>query len=127
MSEKRTPKLTLIMDGAVQMDFELTKEITKIGRSTAECDIIINDKMSSRVHAEITNLDGECYIRDCDSRNGTLHNDLPVQEARLFHDDEIKIGKTMFRYIDPDGVSENEEAFELEDRSEEHTSELQSH
>lgn len=93
------PKLIIISGPNAGLEFPLDRDITKIGRSN-ENEIIINDKVASRVHAEITNLDGECYIQDLQSRNGTQLNNADVNEARLYNNDEIKIGKTIFRFVD---------------------------
>jgi hypothetical protein len=105
--EKTHPKLHIIQESGFTADFVLDRDLTRIGRSN-KADIIINDKAASRLHAEISNLDGECYIQDLESRNGTQLNGQPVREARLGNGDEICIGKTIFRFIDPNAPAEGE-------------------
>ncbi|MDR1545976.1 MAG: sigma 54-interacting transcriptional regulator [Deltaproteobacteria bacterium] len=67
-----------------------------LGRS-ADCDLILFDRSASRRHAEITCVDGEHYIEDLDSTNGTLVNDLPITaRTQLKPYDCLKIGQEIY-------------------------------
>ena len=69
----------------------LDKNRLTIGRGP-DCDIILPDRVVSRRHACIDRRDGEYFIVDDDSKNGTFVNGNPVTEPhRLIDGDEIQI------------------------------------
>jgi general secretion pathway protein E len=69
-----------------------------IGR-ISDNQIVIGDKMASRIHCEVRR-EGESYIlRDLQSRNGTVYNQYPVNEpVELREGDEIGIGDAAIRF-----------------------------
>ena len=73
----------------------------RIGRAP-ECDLSVQDPDASREHvALVRDFSGVC-AKDLDSKNGLLLNDRPlVGEPRLAHEDEIRIGATRLRFVDP--------------------------
>ncbi len=70
---------------------------TRIGRGL-DCDIILSDPLSSRVHAIIEFRDGDWWIRDLDSRNGTFVGDAKIDEVSLQSGTTFQIGTTVFRF-----------------------------
>ena len=78
-------------------DFELTKDEVSIGRGK-NCDIVLNDKKSSRKNAIIRRAGLSFSIKDLDSANGTFVNGVRVQEQELSGDDIIKIGNVEFQF-----------------------------
>jgi Mg-chelatase subunit ChlD len=74
-----------------------------VGRSQ-DCDVVVSgDKEASRQNSEIMREDGELYIRDLDSQNGTLVNGVPISGSyRLEDGDRILIGRTELRIEVPD-------------------------
>jgi len=67
-----------------------------IGRDKS-CDINIDDKMTSRFHAEIQKIKDAYFIKDLDSTNGTFVNNekVPAQKyIKLYQGDVIKVGRT---------------------------------
>jgi serine phosphatase RsbU (regulator of sigma subunit) len=57
-----------------------------------ECEVVLDQGAVSRQHAQITQLDGEYFIEDLRSRNGTLVNGTAVQGShKLLDGDEVKI------------------------------------
>jgi serine phosphatase RsbU (regulator of sigma subunit) len=63
-----------------------------IGRSSLECDLVINDPAVSRTHAQILRLQGKVFIEDLKSRNRTFVNNQPVTSRVPLKDtDLIKI------------------------------------
>jgi len=64
-------------------------------------DVLIQDKLASRDHAEITR-DGDLFaIRDLESRNGTLLNGNPTMgRERLQPGDKIRVGDTVLEFIE---------------------------
>ncbi len=49
--------------------FPLMADTTTLGRTGS---VRIPDPSVSRVHAQITHVDGVWFVKDCDSRHGTL-------------------------------------------------------
>jgi sigma-B regulation protein RsbU (phosphoserine phosphatase) len=57
-----------------------------------ECDVVLDQGAVSRQHAQISVIDGEYFIEDLHSRNGTLVNGLAIDSRYQLHDgDEVKI------------------------------------
>lgn len=62
-----------------------------IGRGS-ECNIILPERQVSRHHVKITHGDGQYYLHDLDSKNGTHLNGVQVIGKAPLHDgDEIQI------------------------------------
>ena len=74
-----------------------------VGRSR-DCDVVVaDDQEASRQNSEIVREDGELYIRDLGSQNGTLVNGVPISGSyRLEDGDRILIGRTELRIEVPD-------------------------
>ena len=74
--------------------YYLNKEVMILGRQAA-CDIVIPVTSVSREHAKITHADGEFYLHDNESRNGTYLNnnrmDTKLSEVPLKNGDRIRI------------------------------------
>lgn len=76
----------------------LAEKPVTIGRD-AEATIQILDRSASRFHAEIFPVGGMYFVRDLDSKNGTLVNDDPIEDEELLREnDVIKIGSTELVY-----------------------------
>ncbi len=70
-----------------------------VGRSE-KCDIYLDDMKMSRVHFEIVNVNGEFWINDLGSANGTLLNNVKIIKRRkLRSNDEIIAGLSKFRIV----------------------------
>jgi pSer/pThr/pTyr-binding forkhead associated (FHA) protein len=80
-----------------QMEFELSERPITIGRSP-EADVVILDEKSSRIHCGIRLWDGEFYVKDLKSRNGTYVNDQRVDVAKLKSGDRIRVGSILFSF-----------------------------
>ena len=65
---------------------------TVIGRERTPGGVVLHDPNVSRTHAELTYNGGEWVIRDLNSTNGTLVNDVDVDEAALRDGDLITLG-----------------------------------
>jgi pSer/pThr/pTyr-binding forkhead associated (FHA) protein len=66
-----------------------------IGRNP-EADVRLDDRWVSRVHSEISEINGTLVVRDLDSRNGTLVNGQYIKEAHLPSGDRLTVGLTSF-------------------------------
>jgi len=78
-----------------------------IGRHPTECAVIIADdpEISAR-HCQLVREDTAVFIRDLESRNGTLVNGVPiVGRHKLYDDDLLSIGRTNFRFSLKDRVA----------------------
>ena len=73
------------------MNWTLSQNVS-IGRD-AECDIVINDRQVSRIHAQIKILESnEIQLTDLNSKNGTFINgEMITKPVKLKDGDEIKI------------------------------------
>lgn len=76
-------------------DFEMTKDEVSIGRGK-NCDIVLNDKKSSRKNCIIRRAGLSFIIKDLESANGTYVNGSKITEQELSGEDVIKIGSTEF-------------------------------
>lgn len=74
------------------------KPIT-IGRSP-DADIITLDERASRMHCGIRIWDGEYYIKDLKSKNGTYLNNQRVEMAKIKPGDKIRLGNTVLNIDD---------------------------
>lgn len=73
---------------------------TTLGRERDNT-IVINDPFASAHHARLTRRDGNWWLTDLGSHNGTLLNELPVHEpVPLAVGDVIGIGQVELQLID---------------------------
>lgn len=87
----------LVVDSGIDagMVYPLTSGRITIGRSPSNT-IQIIDKRTSRMHAEIQCRSNNVVIRDLGSKNGTLVNDIVVEEEHtLSSGDRVLIGETI--------------------------------
>ena len=79
----------------------LVDDVTTLGRA-ASCQVVIDDDFASRRHAQIVRRDEIYWLRDLDSKNGTLLDNEPVTaETPLADGAEIRIGAVILRFVDP--------------------------
>ncbi len=73
---------------------DLTQEMT-IGRAPG-CAIVVTDSFASQLHARVFDRDGDWFVEDLGSRNGTwLNRDQVHGPARLERGDRVKVGDTV--------------------------------
>ncbi len=83
--------LRYLKHDGTQMEFELGERPITIGRSP-EADIVIMDDKASRLHCGIRLWDGDFFIKDLKSKNGTFVNGQRIEMTKLNPGDEIRIG-----------------------------------
>jgi len=89
-----------------------------IGRD-AEASIQILDRSASRFHAEVFPVGGMYFVRDLDSKNGTLVNDDPITDEELLREgDVIKIGSTELVYEPGNSLQDDESSSRISYRDE---------
>lgn len=75
----------------------LTPNRATIGRSPKNS-ILIDAKTVSRRHAVIISRDGNFYVNDMNSRNGTYINDKKINISPITHHDHITFGNQSFLF-----------------------------
>jgi transcriptional regulator with PAS, ATPase and Fis domain len=81
----------------------LNKERVSIGRDAA-ADICLQIPAVSRMHAELAWDESHWTVRDLGSRNGTLLDGHPVEQAQLERGSELRIGDGVFKFLDQNAV-----------------------
>jgi hypothetical protein len=73
------------------------RAVTSIGRDAGN-DIVVNDEAASAQHAVVTFRDGEWWVEDAGSTNGTVVNGTKIWAAERVHfGDEVTIGRIGMR------------------------------
>ena len=79
--------------------FHPAGERTAIGRSP-DCEIFLDDVTVSRQHALLVERDGQFYIQDEGSLNGTFLNRSRIESAQVDDGDELQIGKYKLSFLE---------------------------
>lgn len=75
-----------------------------LGRDT-QCQLVLPDDSVSRKHALIEQRNGEYFVSDLRSLNGTYVNENRVSgEVPLHAGDRVRFGNQIFKYLSADGV-----------------------
>jgi len=77
-----------------QTELVLTDQPITVGRSP-DADIITLDERASRMHCGIRLWDGEYYVKDLKSKNGTYLNHQRVEMAKIKPGDKIRLGNSI--------------------------------
>jgi pSer/pThr/pTyr-binding forkhead associated (FHA) protein len=87
------PSASLMVSGGavVGLRFPLGEGLSRIGRDPA-CEIRLDARAVSSLHAEVECVDGRWRLRDCDSSNGVLHNGRKITEVELVDGDQLTLG-----------------------------------
>lgn len=96
-----------------QMEFQLGDQPITIGRSP-DADIVLMDEKVSRIHCGIRLWDGDFYIKDLKSKNGTWVNGERVEVAKLRAGDTIRVGSTTFTFEQDPSVGADTAIQEIE-------------
>lgn len=70
--------------------FSLDMEATVLGRHP-ECDIVLEVGAVSRQHARILQINGDFYLEDMNSRNGTFLNDKRLEGRQKLSEDRKSV------------------------------------
>src|SRR3954470_15843991 len=97
-----------ILNGSLEsQEIELTPDPMTVGRATA-CNIRIADAGVSSKHAKIWCEDGQYFLMDLGSTNGTFVNERDVDREQLTDGDVITFGMTKASFVaDPPRVQVN--------------------
>ncbi|GHH98738.1 FHA domain-containing protein [Neobacillus kokaensis] len=78
---------------------EVAKNEFKIGRDPEQADYVSKNKVVGRVHAKVITENGEYFLVDQQSKNGSYLNGtkvLPYKKTKIKHDDHIRLGNEEF-------------------------------
>ena len=92
------PSLRILSGSLENQEIELTPDAMTVGRSSA-CNIKIGDAGVSSKHAKIWCEDGEYYLMDLGSTNGTFVNERDVDREKLADGDVITFGMTKAAFV----------------------------
>lgn len=95
------PTIEVVKGRANKNTFQLGKERLKIGRA-AYNDIVLDDTMVSRSHAEIYFEDGRYVVEDLNSTNGVCLDGGLITKAPLKSGNRISIGESELVFIQSD-------------------------
>ncbi|MDD5028482.1 MAG: FHA domain-containing protein [Rhodoferax sp.] len=91
------PKITVMMDGAILNQIDLTKESTTLGRRPCN-DIVLDHLTVSGEHAVLHLLGSGVSVQDLDSTNGTYLGGKAIKNEDLQHGDVLEIGKYRLKF-----------------------------
>jgi pSer/pThr/pTyr-binding forkhead associated (FHA) protein len=66
-----------------------------VGRSS-QTDVCLGDRWTSRIHCEISEINGTLVVRDLESKHGTFVNGEQVRQAHLLPGDRLTVGLSSF-------------------------------
>ncbi|MCH5275607.1 MAG: FHA domain-containing protein [Lachnospiraceae bacterium] len=72
-----------------------------IGKKGEKADVILSDTSISKMHARVTEENGQIYLEDLNTTNGTYKNGVrlkPYERVELLKEDEVRLGKLEFTY-----------------------------
>lgn len=84
--------LLVFCDGEAQLRLFEEGATAVVGREPP-CEIVVRDASISRQHARFSMKDGEVWVEDLDSRNGTFLRGRRVQREQLRGGDEVDVGR----------------------------------
>lgn len=91
------PKLTVLTEGIEPTSFDLTKEVTSVGRVKGN-DIVLDHQSVSGSHGELVlRGDRDVYIRDLGSTNGSYLDGKKVAESPVQPGEVITFGEVQLK------------------------------
>lgn len=95
--DERRVVLKFPYGGTSVPEFVILKDEISIGRDSI-CDVVLDDKKSSRKHALILKVGTGYALKDLGSSNGTRLNGNRIDQEMLTGDDRIRIGNVEFLF-----------------------------
>ena len=92
------PKVIVLIDGVVIKEVQLTKDRTTLGRRPYN-DIVIDNLAVSGEHAAVQMVDGQVYLEDLNSTNGTYVNGKATRKQLLENGDVVEVGKYQIKFV----------------------------
>ncbi|MCU0285269.1 MAG: FHA domain-containing protein [Acidobacteria bacterium] len=85
-------EIDIFMEDEKSRSYKLTTD-TRIGRDPSQTDISISELIVSKFHCTIYFKDGDVFIKDNNSTNGTYVNGKKITDQKLQDNDLITLGK----------------------------------
>lgn len=98
MDDRKNPSLEAYLVINSQL-YPLNKQVTTIGRKL-DNDIVIQDPLVSRYHAEIRKEGTDFFLHDLESTCGTFVNQKTVSSSQLFSGDIILFANVPIMFVD---------------------------
>src|SRR5580765_7993695 len=92
------PTLSIQLPGQPPVSHVLKDETITIGRMKSNT-IVIEDGSISLMHAKITRKDGQFFLKDLNSTNGTIVNGQPIGEVRLRDQDRVRFAEITTQFV----------------------------
>jgi hypothetical protein len=90
----------LLVDVVSNRTFPVSAPVCRFGRDISNDIVLTGDKSLSRFHFQVTLNNGEFYVEDAGSRNGTFLNGSPVTSPRrVLAGDIISAGMSRYRLV----------------------------
>jgi len=99
-TRKAAPIQLAVVEPAAQQGrtFPLGQEVT-VGRA-AGCQVTLDDTYASQIHARLFARDGQLFVEDLGSTNGTYLNEEILAGPQPLHaGDVVRIGDSEFTYV----------------------------
>ena len=95
------------VDGSAAEQWELAADKALIFGRGDEADCRLNDDRVSRQHFAVVLKDGNFFVQDLKSTNGTYVNNERISESRLKPNDRVRVGQTVLVFLTekPKGLS----------------------
>lgn len=94
------PSLVVVEGAEAGKSYPLARALV-LGRQKG-VDVLVEDIAASREHCKVFAQDGDWFVIDLGSRNGTKVNGAKISRLLLNHGDAIVIGKTVIRFDAPE-------------------------
>jgi hypothetical protein len=107
MRGRRNPTQLVLVEGVGPQSVDLVPPETTLGRD-AGCHVTFPDSSVSHRHARVYHSDGEWYVEDLGSTNGTFVNDHRIAAPTVVSSgDDLRLGTSELRVVapGPDGES----------------------
>lgn len=94
--QKGTDAKELVLIGDDGKRFEFGSAGVMVGRDKA-CNVVIEDGTVSSKHAEIRKENGDWYVKDLQSTNGTFVEGSRIEKSKITPGQQVRFGKKTFR------------------------------
>ena len=90
----------MLVDVVSNRTFPCSTPVCRFGRDISNDIVLTGDKSLSRFHFQVTVLNGEYFVEDAGSRNGTFLNGSPVNSPKkVLNGDIISAGMSRYRFV----------------------------